>query len=160
MTPIARKSEHIPLRPFSGDIIGVFILIMCFAFAWQAINAMNLYADIRNAGRVVQGRWVTTYVDPFNDTLIATYSFVIDGKTYRGRQPNPASPNQFTKNDPIDIAYLIDNPKQSRVSGTEGISIQNLLELIVSVIIGFFTIQYMFAYHTQRRAWILILTRR
>jgi hypothetical protein len=159
MTPNTRKSKHIPLRPFSGDIISIFILIMCFAFAWQAINAMNLYADIRNSGHV-QGRWVTTYVDPFDDTLIATYSFVIDDKTYRGRQPNPAPPNQFAKNDPVDIVYSMDNPKQARVAGTEGYRIQNLVELIVSVMIGFFTIQYMFAYYTESRAWILILARR
>jgi len=130
---------------------------MCIAFAWQAINSINRYADLRTEGKIVQGRWTASYIDPFTNEEIAAYAFVVDEKTYRGKQPNQTTANQYAQGQPVNIVYWVSDPKLSRVVGTEGYSIQNLIELVISIIIGALAGQFIFAYHRKCSAWILIL---
>lgn len=151
------SSEYVPSSSVYANILVIFTLIMCFAFTWQAINAINLYADLRNEGNIAEGRWTASYADPATTEEIAAYSFTVDDKTYRGSQPNPISPAPIVQGDPVDIVYLTSDPTQSRVAGTEGYRIQSIIEIIISAVIAILAVQYLFAYHNRRPAWIFMV---
>ena len=151
------SSEYVPSPTVYGDILGIFTIIMCFAFAWQAINSINLYANLRSEGKVAQGYWTASYDDPFTQDEIAAYSFVVDDKTYRGKQPNHTTGNQFDQGEDVSIIYWVADPDLSRVLGTEGYRVQNLIELFISIFVGILALQFLVAYHLKHPAWIFIL---
>lgn len=151
------KNAYIPSSSNYATIIACFILVMCIAFAWQAINAVNQYANLRSNGEVVVGRWTSVYLAPMTEEEVTSYAFEIDGKTYRGSQPNPFDTQLIEQGGDVDIVYDVDNPKSSRIAGTENYQAQNIVELIMSVLIGVMSIQFLFAYHFKRPAWIFII---
>jgi hypothetical protein len=150
--------EYVPSQTPYATILASFILIMCIAFTWQAMNAINLYAEIRYNGNTVEGRWTSSYPAPMTGEEVATYAFEVDGITYRGSQPNPLAPTPIEQGAPIDIVYSIEDPDLSRVAGTEGYSVQNVIEIVISVIMSILAVQFLFAYHTQRSAWIFMIS--
>lgn len=151
------KNTYIPSSSNYATVIAFFILVMCIAFAWQAINAINQYANLRSNGEVVVGRWTSIYLAPMTEEEITTYAFEIDGNTYRGSQPNPFNAELVEQGGEIDIVYDVDNPKSSRIAGTENYQAQNIIELIISLFIGVMSVQFLFAYHFKRPAWIFII---
>lgn len=152
--------EYVPSPSPYATVLGGFVLVMCIALAWQAVNAINLYAELRDNGNIVEGRWTSSYLAPMTEEEIATYAFVVDGKTYRGSQANPFAPTPIEQGAPIDIVYSIADPDFSRVAGTEGYHILNVIEIIVSVIIGALAVQFLLAYHQKRSAWIFMISSR
>lgn len=149
--------EYVPSQSPYATVLGGFVLVMCIALAWQAVNAINLYAELRDNGNTVEGRWTSSYLAPMTEEEIATYAFVVDGKTYRGSQANPFAPTSIEQGAPIDIVYSISDPDFSRVAGTEDYSLQNVIEIVIGIIIGILTIQYLFAYHLKCSAWIFMI---
>lgn len=152
------RGEYVPsLSPYA-TILAIFLLIMCIAFVWQAVNTINLYAELRYNGNTVEGRWTSSYLAPMTEEEIATYAFEVDGKTYRGSQPNPFAPTPIEQGAPIDIVYSIADPDFSRIAGTEGYRVQNVMEIVVSVILGILAVQFLLAYHTRRPAWVFMIS--
>lgn len=151
------NKDHIPSYTVYADVIGVFVIVMCIAFGWQAMNAINLYAELRGNGQLADGRWTASYPDSMTGEEVVAYAFDVNGKTYRGSQSNPFASTSIQQGESVDIIYSVTNPKFSRIAGTEGYNLQNVIELILSLVIGIFAVQFLFAYHTKRSAWVFIL---
>lgn len=153
------SERDIPTRSHAGDVASLFVFFVFGALALQFLGRITEFALLRSDGVQIEGRWIDRYHDPKTREYIAIYTFEIDNQQYQGRQ-TVTEANYGGDGQPVSILYLSDDPGQNRVQGTEQIVVTDVLFFILTTMVVVFAGQYIFAYYTERTAWVLLIWRK
>ncbi len=149
-------SPYIPYRNGSSDVFALFVGIFCAALCMQFIGRILHFEPLRRDGQQVVGRWIDGYLEPRNGEFQVIYRFQVEEASYRGRQSLLAE-NYSGDGQSATIVYLPDNPKLSRVAGTESVATGDAIGMLLAVIGLLLALQQIAAYYRNQASWALRL---
>lgn len=143
-----------PYRSGSSDVLALFAALFWIAVFLVFLGRATTYAPLRSDGEIAIGMWVDGFVMPTTGQFEAYYRFQLNDKTYRGRQFLHAG-DYSGDGRPVDVLYLPENPKMSRVLGGEAIELGDGGGIFVSLAGLLMSLQHIFAYYRERSSWVL-----
>ena len=149
-------SPYIPYRNGSSDVFALFVGIFCAALCMLFIGRILHFEPLRRDGQEVVGRWIDGYLEPRTGEFQVIYRFEVGEASYRGRQSLLAE-NYSGDGHSATIIYLPDDPKLSRVAGTEGVATGDAMGMLLAVIGLLLALQHIAAYYRNQASWALRL---